>query len=73
MMTAEERDRLRTLEVNFEHLKRTADNTNATVTELRDLLLQAKGARWMIGLTIALGSFIAGLAIKYFPFLPLPR
>lgn len=72
-MNNEERDRLKTLEVNFEHMKSTIDATNETVTELRDLLLQAKGARWVIGIMIAIGSFMAGIALRYLPFLPLPR
>ena len=72
-MNAEERDRLKALEINVEHLKKTVDETSRTVTELRDLLLQAKGARWMIGIMIAIGSFMAGIALKYLPFLPLPR
>ena len=72
-MSPDERDRLRTLEVNFDHMKTTIEQTNETVTELRDLLLQAKGARWVIGIMIAVGSFMAGVALKYFPYLPLPR
>ena len=72
-MNMEERDRLKALEINVEHLKRTVDDTSRTVTELRDLLLQAKGARWMIGILIAIGGMLAGVASRYIPFLPLPR
>lgn len=61
------RDRLIALEVQVEHLTKTLDNTNAIVTELRDLLLQAKGARWLLCILIAIGSFVAGMVAKYAP------
>lgn len=63
-------ERIAALEVQVKHLAETLDKTNAVVTELRDLLLQAKGARWLLGILIAIGGFAAGLAAKYLPFLP---
>lgn len=64
------RERIAALEVQVKHLADTLDNTNKVVTELRDLLLQAKGARWLLGILIAIGGFMAGAAAKYVPFLP---
>lgn len=69
-MNTDERDRLTKLEVNVEHLTRQVDEMKDTVTELRDLLLQARGARWMIGILIAVGGFMSGMLAKYLPFLP---
>lgn len=69
-MSDDTRERIVALEVQVKHLAETLDKTNTVVTELRDLLLQAKGARLMIGILIAIGGFIAGIAAKYIPFLP---
>ena len=66
-LTSEER--IAALEVQVAHLTKTLDNVNETVTELRDLLLQAKGARWMLAVLIALGSFSAGALVQFLPFL----
>lgn len=63
-------ERIAALEVQVKHLADTLDKTNDVVTELRDLLLQAKGARWLLGILIAIGGFMAGVAAKYFPYLP---
>ncbi|MBF9234675.1 hypothetical protein [Microvirga alba] len=69
-MSDDTRERIVALEVKVEHLSETLAETNTVVRELRDLLLQAKGARWMIGILIAIGGFMAGIAAKYLPFLP---
>lgn len=63
-------ERIAALEVQVKHLADTLDKTNDVVTELRDLLLQAKGARWLLCVLIAIGGFTAGVAAKYIPFLP---
>ena len=46
-------ERIAALEVQVKHLANTLDKTNDVVTELRDLLLQARGARWVLGILIA--------------------
>ncbi|EIM25765.1 hypothetical protein [Microvirga lotononidis] len=69
-MSDDTRERIAALEVQVKHLAETLDKTNDVVTELRDLLLQAKGARWLLGILIAIGGFTAGIAAKYLPFLP---
>jgi uncharacterized coiled-coil protein SlyX len=66
-MTPEER--ITALEVRVLHLTDTIDNINETVTELRDLLVAARGARWMLAILIALGSFSAGALVQFIPFL----
>lgn len=66
-------ERIAALEVQVKHLAETLDKTSTVVTELRDLLLQAKGARWLLGILIAIGSFSAGMLAKYLPFPLSPR
>lgn len=67
------RDKVIALETKVDSLSLKVDKLNDTVTTLNELLLQAKGARWVIGIMIAIGAFMAGSLLKYIPFLPLPR
>lgn len=57
------RDRLIALEVQVRHLAEAHKDTHAKVTELHNLLLQARGARWMI-LTVAAAT---GFAASWLP------
>ena len=65
-MTAEER--LAILETEVRHLTRQVEATTAVVTELRDLLVAAKGTRWFIATTISIASFLAGLGSTLLPY-----
>jgi hypothetical protein len=69
-MSDDTRERIAALEVQVQHLAESLDKTSRVVTELRDLLLQAKGARWVIGILIAIGGFLSGMLAKYLPFSP---
>jgi hypothetical protein len=68
-MTDDERDRLTRLEVQFTHLSKSMDDTHDKVTRMHDLLMQAKGMKYLIMLMATIGGAISALAVKYFPFL----
>jgi hypothetical protein len=68
-MTDEERDRLTRLEVQFTHLSKAMDDTHEKVTIMHDLLMQAKGMRYLIWIMAAIGGAVSAFAVKYFPFL----
>lgn len=68
-MTDEERDRLTRLEVNFEHLSKSMEDTHKKVTDMHELLLQAKGAKYLIVGMAALAGFASSVALKLFPFM----
>jgi hypothetical protein len=68
-MTDEERDRLTRLEVQFQHLSKSVDDTHQKVTVMHDLLMQAKGMRWLIVTMAAIAGFVASFAAKYLPFM----
>jgi hypothetical protein len=68
-MTDDERDRLTRLEVQFEHLSESMDDTRAKVTVMHDLLMQAKGMRMLIVIMAGVSGFVTALATKYIPFL----
>jgi hypothetical protein len=60
------RERLVALEVEMRHMRESsaeqALNIKAlasSVGEMRDLLTQAKGARWVLGALLVVGGFIA--------------
>lgn len=72
-VTDNTRDKVIALEVKVDNLSNKVSELTDAVKVLNELLLQAKGARWMIGILIAIGGVMSGFALKYIPFLPLPR
>jgi hypothetical protein len=61
-------ERIAALEVKVQTLASTLDKVDNTVTELRDLLIQARGFRWMLGILITITSFVMGFFAKYLTF-----
>ena len=57
------RERLARLETKVEHLSQSLTDTHAKVTEMHELLLQAKGARWVI---VGIAG-VAGYVASYLP------
>jgi hypothetical protein len=47
------------MEGKVEQLERKIDDLDAKVSEMHQLLTQAKGARWMLMLMIGIGGFVA--------------
>lgn len=63
------RDRVIRMEGKVEQLERKIDDLDTKVTEMHQLLTQAKGARWMLMLMIAVGGFIAGKIVPIVQYL----
>ncbi len=59
MTEPEIRERLVRLETEMEHITAKLDDVSKKVTLLVDLLNQAKGARWIIGIVAAIIGFAA--------------
>jgi hypothetical protein len=70
-MTHEEmlRERVAKLEVQMAHLAGKLDDTHQKVEEMHAILLQAKGARWLIIALAGVAGLASGLATKLFPLL----
>ena len=68
-MTDEERDRLTRLEVNFQHLQKAMEDTHVKVTAMHELLMQARGAKYLIVGMAFVGGLVSSFAAKLFPFL----
>lgn len=68
-MTNEEllRERVARLEVQIKHLTTKLDDTHKKVEEMHAILLQAKGARWVIVGLAGITGLASGLFAKLFP------
>jgi len=68
-MTNEEllRERVAKLEVQMAHLSEKLDDTYKKVEEMHEILLQAKGARWVIVGLAGVAGLASGLATKLMP------
>lgn len=68
-MNDDTRDRVIALEVKVQHLEDKLDKAAAKITEMYDLLMQAKGARYVIVAAAGIGGAIAGFTVKFIPWL----
>jgi hypothetical protein len=68
-MTNEEllRERVAKLEVQMTHLADKLDDTHKKVEEMHAILLQAKGARWVIVGLAGVAGLASGLVAKVIP------
>ena len=68
-MTNEEllRERVAKLEVQMTHLNEKLDDTYKKVEEMHGILLQAKGARWVIVGLAGVAGLASGLVAKFMP------
>jgi hypothetical protein len=68
-MTNEEllRERVAKLEVQIKHLTAKLDETYKKVEEMHAILLQAKGARWVLIGLAGLAGLASGLVAKLMP------
>jgi len=68
-MTRSENERIAALEVQVAALNKQLEDTHKTVQELRDVLMQAKGARLTIAVLVAAAGVVGGLIGKFLPIL----
>lgn len=67
-MTDDTRDRVIRLETEIDHITEQLNDMQKKVTAMHDLLMQAKGMKWLIVTMAALAGFAASFASKYLPF-----
>lgn len=58
-LESDTRDRVIRLETEVGHLRTTVESMDAKLTELTTILQQARGARWVLVVSVAIGGFIA--------------
>lgn len=64
------RDKVVALEVELRHLSAKVDEMSDKVAEMHDVLMQARGVRWIIVLMAGIGGFVAS---KLGAFIPWPK
>lgn len=69
MSADDTRDRVIRLETRVEHLEATLDRATQKIDEMHNVLMQAKGAKWVILAAASVGGFVAGISAKFLPFL----
>lgn len=67
-MTDDTRDMVIRLETEVEHIQVQLADMQEKVNAMHDLLMQAKGMRWLIVTMAAVAGFAASFAAKYLPF-----
>jgi hypothetical protein len=63
------RDRVIKLESDLKHLTDSVESMSHKVTDMHDLLNQAKGARWLILTAAAIGGFLSAKLAAFVPWL----
>lgn len=63
------RERLARLEVQVAHLTAELKDTHSKVNEMHELLLQAKGVRWLIVGMAGIAGFLASFLPKAWPYI----
>lgn len=64
------RDRLIAVEKDIEYVREKQAEIAKKVTDMHDLLMQAKGARWVILAAASVGAFVATKAAMWTGILP---
>lgn len=62
------RDRMIRLEADVEHITAQLNEVQEKVTAMHDLLMQARGMRWLIVGMAAVAGFFASAVSKFLPF-----
>lgn len=68
--TTDTRDRVIRLEAEVAHQTQKIEAMADQVSEMHNLIMQAKGARWAILAAASVGGFIAAKLSLFFPWFP---
>ena len=66
-MSDDTRDRVIALEVQVHNLDRDISEMKSQVNEMHGVLMQAKGARYVIAAAAAIAGGVAGFLVKFLP------
>ncbi len=62
-----QRERMVALEIRVDTMEENFRDMRIKIDEMHNVLMQAKGARWMLIVLCSLGGFAAGIAAKLAP------
>lgn len=66
------RDKVIKLETDMKHLTEQVDSMASKVTAMHELLVQARGLKWLIVTAAAVGGFVSAKIGAFFPWFTLP-
>jgi hypothetical protein len=67
-MIDDTRDRVMRLEVKVDNLTRAVESRDEKIDEMHDVLMQARGARYVIIAAAAIGGAVTSFLVKFLPF-----
>jgi hypothetical protein len=67
-VTDDTRDRVMRLEVKVDNLTRAVESRDEKIDEMHDVLMQARGARYVIIAAAAIGGAVTSFLVKFLPF-----
>lgn len=70
MIDTDTRDRVIALEIKVDNLTKAVETRDKKIDEIYEIVMQAKGARYVLAAAAALAGGIAGFLVKVIPFFP---
>jgi hypothetical protein len=68
MIDSDTRDRVIRMEAEVENLEQKVDHMSKKIDDMHDVLMQARGARYVIVGAAAIGGAVTGFLVKLLPF-----
>jgi hypothetical protein len=68
MIDTDTRDRVIRMEAEVDNLEKKVDHMSQKIDDMHDVLMQARGARYVIAASAAVAGGIAGFIVKFLPF-----
>ena len=66
-MTDDTRDRVIRMEAELDNLERQVTGMSSKIDDMHDVLMQARGARYVIAGAAAIAGGVAGFLVKFLP------
>ena len=66
-MSDDTRDRVIRMEAELDNLERQVTNMSSKIDDMHDVLMQARGARYVIAGAAAIAGGVAGFLVKFLP------
>lgn len=74
MIDHDTRDRVIRMDAEIDNLEKKVDSMSKKIDAMHDVLMQARGARYVILAAATIGGAVAGFVVKFLPFTnSLPR
>ena len=67
-MTDDTRDRVIRMEAELDNFEKQVTGMSSKIDDMHDVLMQARGARYVIAAAAAVAGGIAGYLVKFIPF-----